>query len=226
MGKVSPPRLPRRLQVFSIQFLLQDLDGNFSSNLEWLVSHGDPNIIRHPTVVLFADILWHRVASFKFVVSKLFSVFILAVFIVGQAALLRHTRPQTDSGQQSPVDVVCCRGWTAVLPNHIMSIVYCNKPSLGSLWTNIMERQPKGVFHVATRWFWGCLRHWPSGGWSPITSPKAIECSRNKQPQFKKRSRLQNGVAPWENHAKQGRCNHRARKTSCFKRATIEAKNW
>lgn len=84
----------RRVNYY-VKHLIQDLDGNFSSNLEWLVSHGDPNIIRHPTVVLFADILWHRVASFKFVVSKLFSVFILAVFIVGQAALLRHTRPQT-----------------------------------------------------------------------------------------------------------------------------------
>lgn len=114
-------------QVLSIQFWLrQDLDGNFSSNLEWLVSHGDPNIIRHPTVVLFADILWHRVASFKFVVSKLFSVFILAVFIVGQAALLRHTRPQTDSlanvelSSDQLIMVLCCRG---LLPNHIMIII-------------------------------------------------------------------------------------------------------
>lgn len=85
----------RRVNYY-VKHLIQDLDGNFSSNLEWLVSHGDPNIIRHPTVILFADLLWHRVASFKFVVSKLFSVFILMVFIFGQAALLRHERPQTD----------------------------------------------------------------------------------------------------------------------------------
>ena len=78
-----------------ILFCSQDLDGNFSPNLECFVTHGDPNTIRHPTVVLFADILWHRVASFKFIVSKLFSVFILIVFIFGQAILLRHTRDQT-----------------------------------------------------------------------------------------------------------------------------------
>ena len=74
---------------------MQDLEGNFSPNLDCLVTHGDPNIIRHPTVVLFADILWHRVASFKFVVSKLFSVFILIVFIFGQAVLLRHNSEQS-----------------------------------------------------------------------------------------------------------------------------------
>lgn len=84
----------RRVNYY-VKHLIQDLDGNFSPNLDCLVTHGDPNTIRHPTVVLFADILWHKVASFKFIVSKLFSVFILIVFIFGQAALLRHTTKQT-----------------------------------------------------------------------------------------------------------------------------------
>jgi hypothetical protein len=82
------------------------LEGNFSPNLECLVTHGDPNTIRHPTVVLFADILWHKVASFKFVVSKLFSVFILIVFIFGQAVLLRHN---TEQAPEEEYAMFACR---------------------------------------------------------------------------------------------------------------------
>ncbi|CAK9048506.1 unnamed protein product, partial [Durusdinium trenchii] len=84
----------RRVNYY-VKHLIQDLDGNASPNLEWLVQHGDPNVIRHPTVILFADILWHRVASMKFVASKLFSVLILIVFVIGQTVLLRHSSQQT-----------------------------------------------------------------------------------------------------------------------------------
>ena len=94
-----------RFSVLAL-FALQDLEGNFSPNLDCLVTHGDPNTIRHPTVVLFADILWHKVASFKFVVSKLFSVFILIVFIFGQAVLLRHN---TEQAPEEEYAMFACR---------------------------------------------------------------------------------------------------------------------
>lgn len=54
-------------------------------------------IICNPTVVLFADILWHKVASMKFIMSKLFSVLVLVVFIFGQAILVGHTRQITQT---------------------------------------------------------------------------------------------------------------------------------
>lgn len=95
----------RRVNYY-VKHLIQDLEGNFSPNLECLVTHGDPNTIRHPTVVLFADILWHKVASFKFVVSKLFSVFILIVFIFGQAVLLRHN---TEQAPEEEYAMFACR---------------------------------------------------------------------------------------------------------------------
>ena len=56
---------------FYVKHLLQDADGDVSQNLEWLVKHSDPVIIRHPTVVLFADLLW-RLASYQFMASKLY----------------------------------------------------------------------------------------------------------------------------------------------------------
>ena len=41
----------------------QDTDGNFSMVLEWLVERNDPKIICHSAVVLFADLLWTRMAQ-------------------------------------------------------------------------------------------------------------------------------------------------------------------
>ena len=38
-------------------------DGNFSMALEWLVERNDPKIICHSAVVLFADLLWTRMAQ-------------------------------------------------------------------------------------------------------------------------------------------------------------------
>ena len=42
---------------------MQDTEGNFSMALEWLVERNDPKIICHPCVVLFADLLWNRMAQ-------------------------------------------------------------------------------------------------------------------------------------------------------------------
>ena len=38
-------------------------DDNFSRALEWLVERNDPKIICHSAVVLFADLLWTRMAQ-------------------------------------------------------------------------------------------------------------------------------------------------------------------
>jgi len=60
----------RRVNYY-VKHLLKDANDDISQNLEWLVQHGDPVIIRHPTVVLFADILWSGLASYHFMASHL-----------------------------------------------------------------------------------------------------------------------------------------------------------
>ncbi|CAE7466462.1 unnamed protein product [Symbiodinium pilosum] len=80
----------RRVNYY-VKHLIQDLEGNFSQNLEWLVAHGDPKIIRHPTVVMFADLLWYKLASYKFVLSKLYFLVIMVIFVTSQAIIPSHT---------------------------------------------------------------------------------------------------------------------------------------
>ena len=50
--------------ISSIPKHVQDIaDDNFSRALEWLVERNDPKIICHSAVVLFADLLWTRMAQ-------------------------------------------------------------------------------------------------------------------------------------------------------------------
>lgn len=100
----------RRVNYY-VKHLLKDANDDISQNLEWLVQHGDPVIIRHPTVVLFADILWSGLASYHFMASKLYFLLTLSIFITGQAALFRHEREQTEVEN---VAMFCCRMLTYV----------------------------------------------------------------------------------------------------------------
>eukprot|EP00933_Yihiella_yeosuensis_P048362 TRINITY_DN4449_c0_g1_i5.p1 TRINITY_DN4449_c0_g1~~TRINITY_DN4449_c0_g1_i5.p1 ORF type:complete len:708 (+),score=164.50 TRINITY_DN4449_c0_g1_i5:131-2125(+) len=76
----------RRVNYF-IKHLMVDGQGSFAPNLEWLVQAGDPKIICHPSVVLFSDIVWSRLASRRFLVGKLWFLLTLAVFLTGQSIL-------------------------------------------------------------------------------------------------------------------------------------------
>jgi len=86
----------RRVNYY-VKHLIQTLDGSFSPNLERLVEHSDPKTIRHPTVILFSDVLWHRLASYKFILSKIYFILILGVFITGQSALLNHKEGESQT---------------------------------------------------------------------------------------------------------------------------------
>ena len=66
-GRRREPELGLSAPLFSAFQLFSRGFGNE----EWLVKHSDPVIIRHPTVVLFADLLW-RLASYQFMASKLY----------------------------------------------------------------------------------------------------------------------------------------------------------
>ena len=44
----------------------QDLDGNFSETLSWLVEYQDPHVVSHPAAALAADLIWFRFAVYYF----------------------------------------------------------------------------------------------------------------------------------------------------------------
>eukprot|EP00435_Cladocopium_sp_Y103_P065929 s642_g28.t1 len=115
----------RRVNYY-VKHLIQDLDGNFSPNLEWLVEHSDPKIIRHNTVILFSDVLWHRVASYKFILSKIYFLLILGVFITGQSALVNHKLGQSQTLAED-ITMFSCRVFNYIFSMCKLIISQSNK---------------------------------------------------------------------------------------------------
>lgn len=76
----------RRVNYY-VKHLVQDLDGNFSETLSWLVEYQDPHVVSHPAAALAADVIWFRFAVFYFLRGRCYLLFTLCIFIAGQAVL-------------------------------------------------------------------------------------------------------------------------------------------
>lgn len=76
----------RRVNYY-VKHLVQDLDGNFSETLSWLVEYQDPHVVSHPAAALAADLIWFRFAVFYFLRGRCYLLFTLCIFIAGQAVL-------------------------------------------------------------------------------------------------------------------------------------------
>ncbi|CAE8640709.1 unnamed protein product [Polarella glacialis] len=74
---------------FYLKHLIQDADGSFNQALEWMVDAGDPKILCHPVVVLFADLVWGRLVNKYFLLGKCWFLFTLLIFIISQS-ILQH----------------------------------------------------------------------------------------------------------------------------------------
>ncbi|CAE8592944.1 unnamed protein product [Polarella glacialis] len=77
----------RRRVNFYLKHLIQDADEKFNQALEWMVDAGDPKILCHPVVVLFADLVWGRLANKYFLLGKCWFLFTLMIFITSQSIL-------------------------------------------------------------------------------------------------------------------------------------------
>lgn len=79
----------RRVNYY-IKYLIQDLEGNFSSALSCVVEHGDPKVASHPCCALAADTVWFKFANFYFLLGRGYFLFTLCVFATSQSILVRH----------------------------------------------------------------------------------------------------------------------------------------
>ncbi|CAE8729826.1 unnamed protein product [Polarella glacialis] len=94
---------------FYIKHLIQDeLTGNFSQTLEWLVDAGNPKILCHPAVVLFSDLVWSQLANRPFLLSKCWTLLTLAVFIVSQSILQHFNEGDQNQETRTTIFVLRC----------------------------------------------------------------------------------------------------------------------
>ena len=80
----------RRVNYF-IKYLVVDPKDGFSQSFRDVVAHGDPTIACHPAVVLAADILWSHVVAYTFLLSKLWFLLNLVVFVVTMAIITDYS---------------------------------------------------------------------------------------------------------------------------------------
>jgi len=76
----------RRVNYY-IKHLLVRADGSFADALECVSAAGDPSLVSHPTVALLADCLWTGVVVRHFIISRLWNVISLILFILSQEIL-------------------------------------------------------------------------------------------------------------------------------------------
>ncbi|CAJ1357757.1 unnamed protein product [Effrenium voratum] len=126
--------------ILTIRADRDDLQGGMSQNLVWFVEYGDPQIVCHPTVVVFSDMLWTRLASRRFILSKIYYVLTLVVFITGQAALFRHTSEQSEVEN---IVMFSCRVF-----NYLGSMCKLFLGHCGKLFADIRAQQIKSVWGV------------------------------------------------------------------------------
>eukprot|EP00439_Symbiodinium_sp_Y106_P077707 s538_g16.t1 len=117
--------------IYYIKNLIQDSSGNFSENIEFLAEHGDPQVIVHPAVMKAVDVIWYRLAMFRFVLQRLYSIFTLCVLLTGQSLLhvstsreniivavwvstasMRQGLVSEDAARHCMYKYVCCRAKT------------------------------------------------------------------------------------------------------------------
>jgi len=95
----------RRVNYY-VKHLLVDEEGKLNKPLEWLVESKDPKLICHPVVVLFADLLWSRVARFYFIAGRCWFLFTLAVFVFSQS-ILKHLTPGPETPSERLAAFAC-----------------------------------------------------------------------------------------------------------------------
>eukprot|EP00931_Biecheleriopsis_adriatica_P078393 TRINITY_DN5185_c0_g1_i1.p1 TRINITY_DN5185_c0_g1~~TRINITY_DN5185_c0_g1_i1.p1 ORF type:complete len:1127 (+),score=272.86 TRINITY_DN5185_c0_g1_i1:63-3443(+) len=84
----------RRVNYY-VKHLIQDSEGRLNKALEWLAENQDAKLITHPTAVLFADIIWSQAAARLFLLGRIYSMFILAVFVLSQVIIYNiHEGPE------------------------------------------------------------------------------------------------------------------------------------
>lgn len=81
----------RRVNYF-VKYMLQDEKGKFSSAIKWISAAGDPGIVSHPVVDVNIELLWAGVVRRQFIVSRMWNIVNLVIFIMGQEILPASVR--------------------------------------------------------------------------------------------------------------------------------------
>jgi len=84
-----PEGTMRRCNYF-LKHVLVAKDGGFSDSLQWISAAGDPAFVSHPVISKILDMLWGGVVYRSFIISRMWNMVGLIVFLMSQEVLERH----------------------------------------------------------------------------------------------------------------------------------------
>eukprot|EP00931_Biecheleriopsis_adriatica_P113517 TRINITY_DN8858_c0_g1_i1.p1 TRINITY_DN8858_c0_g1~~TRINITY_DN8858_c0_g1_i1.p1 ORF type:complete len:1115 (+),score=249.69 TRINITY_DN8858_c0_g1_i1:41-3346(+) len=96
----------RRVNYY-VKHLIQDSEGKLNKALEWFAENKDPKIITHSSAVIVSDIVWAQVAAPFFLLGRIYSLFILLVFIFSQS-IIYQLREGPESFEER-IAIFACR---------------------------------------------------------------------------------------------------------------------
>lgn len=128
------PENGRRRVNYYVKHLLINQKGKFADALMWLTATGDPAVIVQPVCVLLSDTLWSEVVYRQFIVSKMWNILSLIIFMLSQGVLPSYIREGTLSeGMESNLFIVIF---------------------IGRLFTYVLGMGRLAYFHLARVWTW------------------------------------------------------------------------
>eukprot|EP00439_Symbiodinium_sp_Y106_P012126 s4740_g1.t2 len=88
----------RRVNYF-VKYVLEDAKGKFSPSLKNISASGDPSIVSHPLVSVVVEQLWAGVVRRQFIVSRIWNILNLIIFVMGQEitpSMIAHNGPSNE----------------------------------------------------------------------------------------------------------------------------------
>lgn len=140
----------RRVNYF-VKHLLVDEEGGFSKTLSWITKTKDPNIVRHPVIIMVADMIWSRVASRSFFYGKSWFLFTLLLFVTSQSIL----ENASDDGQKEAYErdlVAVCR--TFIYSCSMTHLIYCHSRDAFKAFRS------SNIFKLGCIWVPAYLKKW------------------------------------------------------------------
>jgi len=139
----------RRVNYF-VKHLLLDEEGDFSQTLSWITKAKDPIIVRHPVIVMVADMVWTRVASITFFYGKSWFLFTLLLFVTSQSILENANKGERTDWERDLVAI--CR--TFIYGCSMTHLIYCHSRDTFKAFRN------STVFRLGCMWVPNYLKKW------------------------------------------------------------------
>lgn len=98
----------RRVNIY-LEHLVIDKDANFADAIYWIQNLQDPTVVTHVVLEKLTDLVWNKVVYLPFMLSKVWLLFSLLVFLFSQSILKSWFRSEDANIQSLNLATFVCR---------------------------------------------------------------------------------------------------------------------